>query len=231
MSFLFFSCLSLPVFAQSSLPLALEEYYQPTGIEGTYPAWQRKGQPNVIYNLCLDKWTGPEERIVAMCGDGVNGNDAGFQSGYFDLWFLKLDRVVSSERVKSEGRYGESGSAYVVKIGKRWGIVTESGTDGQGAKIRYRHFYLPAKSNKVSEVAWLLVHLDNKATCDVDVDCLRDELNTQVVFEENTNDDYPNMLIHSVGILAGKDVNVTQVVLFDRKNNRYNIPHFIQDPM
>lgn len=61
------------------------------------------------------------------------------------------------------------------------------------------------------------------------MDCLRDELNTQVVFEENTNDDYPNMLIHSVGILAGKDVNVTQVVLFDRKNNRYNIPHFIQD--
>lgn len=222
--------LALPAFAQDNLPSALAEYYQPTESESPQSAWVRKDKPGYIYHLCLDKQTEAEERILALCGDGDSENLFGYQSGRFDLWFLNGERVVSSDTVEGYGRYGESGTADAVKIGKRWGISTVSGTDGQGAKIRYRHFYLPAGRDKVTEVAWLLVHVDNETTCKVDEDCLRDDLNTQVAFEEGKNNDYSRMLIHSVGELSGKAVNRKMAVSFNKKKGRYVIPASIQDP-
>ena len=222
--------LTLPAFAQNGLPSALAEYYQPTDSESQLPNWTHKDKPGFIYRVCLDKQTESEERILVMCGDGDSENRFGYQSGRFDLWFLNGERIVSADTVEGEAKYGESGTADVVKIGKRWGIVTESGTDGQGAKIRYRHFYLPAGRNKVAEVAWLLVHVDNEPTCEVDESCLKDDLNAYVVFEENKNNDYPRMLIHSVGVLAGKSVDKKTTVLFDKKKGRYVIPDSIQDP-
>ena len=217
-------CLSLPVLAADELPQTIAREYQPLDYQGKH-AWQKVDNPGFIYTACLNQQTAEGQRIVVMCGDGDERNNAGVDTGFFDIWYLDNDRVTASQTIEGGGRYGSSGTASAVKIGSRWGVVLETGYGLQGFEQTFHSFYV-AKGKDVVKLAQLPVYSSNAGFCDSGAGdgCKLDELDSNVTFAEGGTNAYPDMIIHATGMLEGEKIDKSWTQAFDPKTGEYPIP-------
>lgn len=209
------------------LPPALAPHYQLVpSRQHKLPAtaWSRVDNPGFIYYVCLRDPSRPRPDVMVMCGVGDDKHRAGGNSGYFDIWYLKGDNVIVSASVKSGGRYGASGEASPLYIGKHSAVRLEERYNWQGVQQLLYRYYLPIK-NELVEVASLPVFSNNEALCeDSQSECLIDNLRTDVTFNGRSSASYPEMNIHTTGILAGKKIDKRWVVNFDSTTHRYTVP-------
>lgn len=217
-------CLSLPVLAADELPQTIAREYQPLGYQGKL-SWQKADNLGFIYTACLNQPTSAGQRIVVMCGDGDERNNAGVDTGFFDIWYLDNDRVIASQTIEGGGRYGTSGSASAVKIGSRWGVVLETGYGLQGFEQTFYAFYV-AKDKGVVKLAQLPVYSSNAGFCESGAGegCKLDELVSTVAFADSDTEAYPDMIIHATGTLEGEKIDKSWTQAFDHKTGEYPIP-------
>ncbi|UGS39518.1 hypothetical protein [Pseudocitrobacter corydidari] len=218
---LLFLCLltsSLPVLAQDEIPTALKEYYHSSYNESHEYIWLRKGQPELEYSICLNKQVATEKQIVVMCGYMTNASEP--DSAPFDIWYLDGSNIAARRTTEGYGRMGASGDAKAVKIGEKWGVILESSYMMQGVEQTFQQFYV-VKGKDIQRIASLPIHSSNEANG------LADNVDTQVAFAQKYTGTYPNMLLHSTGVLAGEKINEQWSVPFDSKTNQYLIPEEI----
>lgn len=218
---LLFLCLlasSLPALAQDEIPTALKEYYRSSYNESHEYIWLRKGQPELEYSVCLNKQVATEQRIMVMCGYMTNASEP--DSAPFDIWYLDGSNIAARRTTEGYGRMGESGDAKAVKIGEKWGVILESSYMMQGVEQTFQQFYV-AKEKGIQLIASLPIHSSNEENGPPD------NLDTQVAFAQKYTGTYPNMLLHSTGVLAGEKINKQWSVPFDSKTNQYLIPEEI----
>lgn len=210
--------LSLPTLAQNEIPTALKEYYHSSLNEFHEYTWLRKEQPELEYSICLDKQVETEQRIVVMCGYITNASEP--DSAPFDIWYLNGSNIVTRTTEEGYGRMGSSGGAKAVKIGEKWGVILESSYMMQGVEQTFQQFYV-AKGKDIQLIASLPIH----SSCEEHGPA--DNLDTQVAFAQKYTGTYPNMLLHSTGVLAGEKINKQWSVPFDSRTNQYLIPEEI----
>ncbi|CAH6659667.1 hypothetical protein [Pseudocitrobacter vendiensis] len=218
---LLFLCLltsSLPALAQDEIPTALKGYYRSSYNESHEHIWLRKGQPELEYSICLNKQVATEKQIVVMCGYMTNASEP--DSAPFDIWYLDGSNIAARRTTEGYGRKGESGDAKAVKIGEKWGVILESSYMMQGVEQTFQQFYV-AKGKGIQLIASLPIHSSNEENGPPD------NFDTQVAFAQKYTGTYPNMLLHSTGVLAGEKINKQWSVPFDSKTNQYLIPEEI----
>ncbi|MEB4676730.1 hypothetical protein MXL54_18340 [Enterobacteriaceae bacterium G50] len=218
---LLFLCLltpSLPTLAQDEIPTALKEYYHSSYNESHEHIWLRKGQAELEYSICLNRQVTMEQRIVVMCGYITEASEP--DSAPFDIWYLNGSNIVASATAEGYGRMGASGDAKAVKIGEKWGVILESSYMMQDVEQTFQQFYV-AKGKHIQLIASLPIHSSNEENGPAD------NLDTQVAFAQKYTGTYPNMLLHSTGVLAGEKINKQWSVPFDSKTNQYLIPEEI----
>lgn len=221
LSFLSFLFLALPALAKNELPAALTQYYQPAQNEFHHRIWLRKEEPELEYSVCLDKQTLPEQRIVVMCGYVTEAMEP--DTAPFDIWYLDGDKITARTTTEGYGRMGTSGDAAVVKMGTKWGVVLESGYMLQGFEQTFQQFYI-AEGEDIQLIASLPVHSSSEDFSIGKDDYPTDNVDTVVTFAQENKGEYPAMLLHSTGLLNGKNINKRWSVNFDAKTHTYSIP-------
>ncbi|WP_049292362.1 hypothetical protein [Franconibacter helveticus] len=216
---------SAPLYADDTPARFLSEHYQPAPVgEQGAPQWQKADTPGFVYRLCLDKPLDAQQRILVMCGEGDNDHSAGADSGYFDIWYLNGDKAVSLTGEQGAGRYGQSGDVQAVRMGDRWGVVTQSGYSLQGFTQAFERYYVRLGDSIVS-VATVTTYSDNLGYCEPAQDCKQDELNVNVKFGVmQPGKLLPDMKLTAKGRLEGETINKSWSLPFDEKTQRYAIP-------
>lgn len=225
LSFLFLT-FSLPALAQGELPAALSKIFQPGKDENQNAIWVKKDNPQMSYDLCLDKTITSTQRIVVMCGNVIDADEV--DSGSFDIWYLSGEKISSHDSKEGIGRMGSSGSAQVVKIGTEWGVILESSYMMQGVEQTRQDFYLP-QGSEIHLVASVPVYSSNKDSClqEQGDECAPDDLKVRAIFAKESKDVYPNMLIHATGKITGEKIDKHWSVPFDLASKQYPIPEVI----